>query len=485
MKQAIITVKDEVNCKITGLDLGTRKKLVNKLKYLIPHARYLPSVKLGRWDGKIAFFQLGGSTYINLLPIILPILDSDGYSVELNDLREYQTTFHFDEVTENSYQVINWPTKHTCADQPIQMRDYQVEAINAFLKNPQCLQEIATGSGKTLMTASLSERVEQYGRSIVIVPNKSLVVQTEEDYINMQLDVGVFYGDRKEYGKQHTVCTWQSLNSLLKQTKNQSADITIGEFLEGVVCVIVDECHGIKADALKGLLTGAMAHIPLRWGFTGTIPKEDFEFKALEVSIGSVINKISAYDLQNQGVLAKCHVNIVQLIDLVEHTNYQSELKYLLSDESRLDAMADLIRKANSSGNTLVLVDRISAGKELVERLDGSVFVSGATKGKDRQEHYDEVAGTDDKIIIATYGVAAVGINIPRIFNLVLIEPGKSFVRVIQSIGRGVRKAKDKDFVQIWDITSTCKFAKRHLGKRKSFYREAGYPFSIEKLDWK
>jgi superfamily II DNA or RNA helicase len=365
------------------------------------------------------------------------------------------------------------------------MRDYQVEAINAFLKNPQCLQEIATGSGKTLMTASLSERVEQYGRSIVIVPNKSLVVQTEEDYINMQLDVGVFYGDRKEYGKQHTVCTWQSLNSLLKQTKNQSADITIGEFLEGVVCVIVDECHGIKADALKGLLTGAMAHIPLRWGFTGTMPTEDFEFKALEVSIGSVINKISAYDLQNQGVLAKCHVNIVQLIDLVEHTNYQSELKYLLSDESRLDAMADLIRKANSSGNTLVLVDRISAGKELVERLDGSVFVSGATKGKDRQEHYDEVAGTDDKIIIATYGVAAVGINIPRIFNLVLIEPGKSFVRVIQSIGRGVRKAKDKDFVQIWDITSTCKFAKRHLGKRKSFYREAGYPFSIEKLDWK
>jgi len=337
----------------------------------------------------------------------------------------------------------------------------------------------------TLMTASLSERVEQYGRSIVIVPNKSLVVQTEEDYINMQLDVGVFYGDRKEYGKQHTVCTWQSLNSLLKQTKNQSTDITIGEFLEGVVCVIVDECHGIKADALKGLLTGAMAHIPLRWGFTGTMPKEDFEFKALEVSIGSVINKISAYDLQNQGVLAKCHVNIVQLIDLVEHTNYQSELKYLLSDESRLDAMADLIRKANSSGNTLVLVDRISAGKELVERLDGSVFVSGATKGKDRQEHYDEVAGTDDKIIIATYGVAAVGINIPRIFNLVLIEPGKSFVRVIQSIGRGVRKAKDKDFVQIWDITSTCKFAKRHLGKRKSFYREAGYPFSIEKLDWK
>jgi superfamily II DNA or RNA helicase len=85
---------------------------------------------------------------------------------------------------------------------------------------------------------------------------------------------------------------------------------------------------------------------------------------------------------------------------------------------------------------------------------------------------------------VATFGVAAVGINIPRIFNLVLLEPGKSFVRVIQSIGRGIRKAEDKDFVQIWDVTSTCKYAKRHLTERKKFYKEAKYPFTLEKTDW-
>jgi superfamily II DNA or RNA helicase len=147
--------------------------------------------------------------------------------------------------------------------------------------------------------------------------------------------------------------------------------------------------------------------------------------------------------------------------------------------------MAELIRRVNETGNTLVLVDRVAAGHALVERLgDRAVFVSGATKAKDRQDEYDEVADSVDKIIVATYGVAAVGINIPRIFNLVLIEPGKSFVRVIQSIGRGIRKAEDKDHVQIWDITSTCKFAKRHLTKRKQFYKEANYPFSAEKLEW-
>ena len=112
------------------------------------------------------------------------------------------------------------------------------------------------------------------------------------------------------------------------------------------------------------------------------------------------------------------------------------------------------------------------------------VFIQGETKLEDRKEQYDEIGSSDNKVIIATYGVASVGINIPRIFNLVLIEPGKSFVRVIQSIGRGIRKAKDKDFVQIWDITSSCKFAKRHLTHRKKFYKEANYPFTIEKLDW-
>jgi len=173
------------------------------------------------------------------------------------------------------------------------------------------------------------------------------------------------------------------------------------------------------------------------------------------------------------------------LQDHVEYSNYQSELKYLLEESGRLDTMAELIRKVNETGNTLVLVDRVAAGHELVNRLgDRAVFVSGATKGTTRKAEYAEVAESSDKIIVATYGVAAVGINIPRIFNLVLVEPGKSFVRVIQSIGRGIRKAEDKDHVEIWDLTSTCKFAKRHLTKRKAFYKEANYPFSQEKLEW-
>jgi superfamily II DNA or RNA helicase len=132
-----------------------------------------------------------------------------------------------------------------------------------------------------------------------------------------------------------------------------------------------------------------------------------------------------------------------------------------------------------------VLVNRIDSGKFIVNELPDSVFISGAVKTKDRKEEYDDVKTSTNKVIVATYGVAAVGINIPRIFNLVLLEPGKSFVRVIQSIGRGIRKADDKDHVMIWDITSTCKYAKRHLTARKKFYKDAKYPFTQEKIDWK
>ena len=482
MKNCKIIVKDEVNIKIEGLDLDVRKKLSNQFKYRIPYAIHMPAYKLGRWDGCVAFFQMGGSTYLNLLPEILPILEQYNYNIELEDRRQDFGELAFDRVDETTFAHKNWPAGHPVEGQPVVLRDYQIEVVNNFLENPQCLQEVATGAGKTLMTAALSSSVEKYGRSIVVVPNKSLVVQTEEDYVNLGLDVGVYFGDRKEVGKTHTICTWQSLNTMLKATKNGVAPVTIDAFLEDVICVIIDEVHQAKADALKSLLTGPMANVPIRWGLTGTVPKEKYEFASLHASLGEVVNHIAASELQDMGVLAQCHVNVLQTQDVNEYTNYQQEMQYLVTDDKRIEWMASKINEIKQSGNTLILVDRIAAGEKLQSLLPDSVFIKGDVKLKDRKEAYDEIQTGTNLVVIATYGVAAVGINIPRIFNLVLVEPGKSFVRVIQSIGRGIRKAKDKDFVQIWDITSSCKFSKRHLSKRKAYYKDANYPFKVNKI---
>ena len=483
MASCKIVIHDEVNCKVEGLDPEVRRRLVAKFKYEVPYARYLPAVRLGRWDGKVAYFQLSGTTYVNLLPDIIEWLTERNYNIDLDDQRSPAPQFDFEAVEENTFSHIKWPKGHPAEGQGIVLRDYQVEIINNFLANTQALQEVATGAGKTIMTAALSQKCEAYGRTLVIVPNKDLVRQTYADYVNLGLDVGVYFGDQKDYGKTHTICTWQSLNNIIK--KEKEIGFTIAEFIEDVVAVIVDEVHMAKADVLKALLTEHMGHIPIRWGLTGTIPKEQFEFVSLKVALGEVISSLSASELQDRGVLAQCHVNIVQTEEHSDFADYQKELKYLTTNQERLDYIAKLTSEIIKSGNTLILVDRIETGQELAARIPNSVFVNGDMKSENRKEHYDEVAGTMDKTIIATYGVAAVGINIPRIFNLVLIEPGKSFVRVIQSIGRGIRKAQDKDFVQIWDVTGNCKFAKRHLNKRKQFYKEANYPYTIEKVQYK
>ena len=140
MRTAKLIIRDEVNVKLEGLELDARRTLVNKFKYDVPYARYLPAVRLGRWDGKVSFFQLGGSTYVNLLPEIIPILEEYNYDIELEDLRDYRTTFEFETAREDTFADKTWPKGHPQAGQPIMMRDYQVEIINNFLNKKQCIK---------------------------------------------------------------------------------------------------------------------------------------------------------------------------------------------------------------------------------------------------------------------------------------------------------------------------------------------------------
>ena len=249
---------------------------------------------------------------------------------------------------------------------------------------------------------------------------------------------------------------------------------------------MVDEVHNAKADVLRDQLSGMFKHVPIRWGLTGTIPKDDHEAVACTCALGPVIGSLSSKELQDMGVLADLDISVLQMKDAPAGFNsYAQELKWLTTDETRLQHISSVIAQLSKNGNTLVLIDRIRTGEIFTEQNPDWVFVSGGMKVKDRQTEYDEISEMDNKVIVATYGVAAVGINIPRIFNLVMLEPGKSFVRVIQSIGRGIRKAEDKDYVNVVDITSDLKYSKRHLTKRKVFYKEQGFRHTITKVEYK
>lgn len=479
-----LTIHDEVNCTFEGISLVDRTYLFNKNKILNPTLRFTPSFKMGRFDGKTPYFFMNGKTYINLLGPILEYLESKKYDIELIDKRTYNRNFEFENIDKNFLSNKVWPVDHSLAGQPIILRDHQVDIINNFLNNPQGIVSAATASGKSLVTAVLSMKVEKYGRSIIIVPNKDLITQTEKYYLDLGMDVGVYYGDRKMFFHKHTICTWQSLEKLRQSSIDIGLDtpVTFEKFIQGVVAVINDEVHGVKADKLSSLLCKEFSHIPLRWGLTGTIPKDDYERVHLTIGIGEVIYKVATSDLQELGLISNCNVKVIQLIDTQVFASYTNELDYLVSEPKRLQFMADLIIEASNSGNVLVLVGRKKTGKELEKLIPNSIFLSGLTKSTERKEHYNEVAFSNDKVIIATAQLASVGLDIPRINHLFLIEPGKSFVKVVQGIGRSLRIASDKDYAQIWDICSTCKWSKGHLTKRKHFYKEQKFPFTIEKI---
>lgn len=334
----------------------------------------------------------------------------------------------------------------------------------------------------TITTATLSQLCEPYGKSMVIVPSKDLVIQTEADYRNVGLDVGVYYGDRKELDKTHTICTWQSLEALDKKTPDKMI-LSLAEMIDGVTTVIVDECHAAKAEVLAKLLTQNFNKCPIRWGLTGTVPKEPYAFQGILTSLGPVVNHVTAKDLQDKDILANLHISILQTNDILTFKDFHKEYDFLVTDQRRLEWLASKINEMTLAGNTLVLINRIETGETLLDLIPNSTFVNGKLNSKKRKAEYDEVGTSDDKVIIATYGVASTGINLPRIFNLVLFEPGKSFTRVIQSIGRGIRKAEDKDYVDVYDITSTCKYSKKHLTERKRYYKEAQYPFTVTKVN--
>ena len=408
----------------------------------------------------------------------------DGYSFECSTLHQVAIEDEFVEAKDLSVgdMIVSRSGELEVAD--VVFLEDPITCYDISVTEPHCYYD-AHGvlHHNTIITATLSKCTEGFGRSIVIVPNKSLVTQTYADYINCGLDVGMYFGDQKDVGKTHTICTWQSLMAIKKSFASGKSGMSMADFLEGVGTVIVDECHRISGNQLRDMLTRDMANIPIRWGLTGTVNKADHEYQALMISIGPVTNLVKASDLQDKGVLSNCHVNVMQLIDLPQFRDFQEEVAYLLSDRDRIHWIAEKVKEISKTGNTLILTDRVVTGELFQEFLDCK-FVQGSMKNKDRKAIYDEINEGENEIAVATYGVASTGISIANLHNVVLIEPGKSFTKVIQSIGRGLRKSKTKDFVNIWDVTSTCKYSKRHLTKRKAYYKEAGYAFSIKKEDW-
>lgn len=462
MKKCIITVRDEVFCYISGLEPQDQEFLERKFAIMVEGAFFQPLYKLGRWDGKIRFFDKTGKIYHRLLPDVLPYLEKWGYDIQLNDLRR-------------SLEIIDtridkdWFLNKPGMELKVELRPYQVEAVNSCLDATSGFILAATGSGKTLMIAALADVLAQHEkRTIVIVPSDDLVKQTVATFKLCKLDVGVYSGSSKDIYHMVVVATWQAL---------QNNPSVVKEFN----CVAVDEAHGVRARVVGELINVHAKDIGYRFGFTGTLPKPEIDLLTLKGSIGETLYSISAAELMKMGYLAQLEIEPVEITDDVEEDfpDYTSEKAFLAKSSDRLDFLADLIiSKAERYGNTLVLVNNIKQGQQLQKLIKDSVFLYGADDTDVRAEWYSMFETRDDLIVIATFGIASIGISINRIFCEVMVDAGKAFIRCIQSIGRGLRLGHDKERVHMVDVHSKLKWSKKHYRERVRYYKEAEYPVS-------
>lgn len=456
-----ISIKDEVHCTITGLSNPHNSFLYDKFGIFVEGHIFLPSVKLGRWDGKTRFFEKTGRTFIRILDEIIPHLVEMGYEIEIEDTRAIMKH----PKTRASKDMFS--DREGYGGKPIEVRPYQVDVINTLIDEGSGFAIAGTGAGKTLITAGLCEVYGRDGyRTITIVPSGDLIKQTLEAFIMCGMDAGEYSGDKKELNRQHVIATWQSLQNNPQVMKLFQV-------------VLVDEAHGSKATVVKELINTYGAHIAFRFGVTGTFPKPLIDKYSLKCSIGNILKTITTKWLIENGYLAEIEIELLQTQEDVNLPDYSAEKAYLSRAEDRLDHIAFMIQQdMKLFGNTLVLVNSIPFGRKLQKLIPGSVFLSGESDTDLRKDNYDEYENRDDVIVIATSGIASTGISIDRIFCLYLIDAGKSFIKAIQSLGRGLRKGRGKNKVWVKDISSCLKYSKKHLKDRIKWYTEAGYPFS-------
>lgn len=483
-KKVRIVLQDEINCLITGLHPKDTQYFIEQYSLFVEGYFFNPKYKLGVWDGKKKFFSEKGKTRIYLLDEIIPKIKALGYKIEIVDNRT-GTFVEVEPINETYFsQIINPKTQ-----QPYILREYQVEAINSLIKEGFGIVIAGTGAGKTIINATLVDLyAKKQLRSITIVPNISLIAQTVHTFELLGLDVGEYSGTKKDINHTHVVSTWQSLQN------NPS-------IISNFQVLVIDECHGAKANVISNLITEYGKNIVHRFGLTGTLPKQKADQLSVLSSIGPIRYEIAAHTLISSGWLAKPNITIIQLNDkkrleqiFAENNKssdgrkitYDSEIDFIQRDKLRLQWIADfIIEKASShKGNVLCLVNSIKYGKKLLKLIPNGKFLHGKDDQQIRQQVYDLFETNNDLLVIATVQIAGVGLSIDRIFNLIFIDGGKSFVRTIQTIGRGLRKGKDKDYVDVVDICGNLTYSTRHMRNRISYYNEAKYKYKRLIVDY-
>ena len=491
MTKVVIEKLDEVYVRVFS-EPSIEQELADFFTYEYPGAKFTPQYKARLWDGKVRLYdQLRKTLYVGLTQYVEQFCERNGYTLEgLDDIKPKQDVVTQEHV-EGFIKALNLPEK-------IEIRDYQIDAIQKALNDKRTLLLSPTGSGKSFIIYTVMRWLVAKGKKcILIVPTTSLVEQMYSDFEDYSSEnkYGVsrhcqklYSGFTKDFSKDVLITTWQSVYLQPKSWFKQF-DVIFG-----------DEAHSFKAKSLTTVME-KLDNIQYRIGTTGTLDNKKVHRLVLEGIFGPVHKVISTKSLIDTGRLAKLNITCVvfKYSDEIRKgrnkNTYQEEMDWIVSHYPRNKFIRNLA--VNSKGNTLVLFQYVEKhGKVLYDMIKDKVhdkrkvfFVYGGTDTSDRESIRHITEGEDDAIIIASYGTFSTGINIPSIENVVFASPSKSKIRNLQSIGRGLRKKDGKSGCNLFDLADDLHWKSwknhtlGHAAERYKTYAEEEFDIKLIEVD--
>jgi len=446
----------------------------------------MPQFRNRMWDGKIRLFSPhNGRIYVGLLPYIKEYCSKKSIEYIMEEGVENVRNVFRESVREFAESL-----RPKSRGKPIQFRDYQIDAIWHAIQSNRCLLLSPTASGKSLIIYTL---VRYYNlmklKTLILVPTTSLVEQMYSDFIDYGWEDKhihrVYAGMDKGSKKPVVISTWQSIYKLHRPYFAQYG------------CIIGDEAHLFKAKSLTDIMAKS-GEVRYRFGLTGTLDGTQTHRLVLEGLFGQVKKIISTKELIDRGTLAQLDIDCIVLkhteeeAKRVRYYTYAEEINYLVSHPKRNKFIENLCK--NIKGNTLLLFQLVEKHGVLlyneIKTLDRKVFfVYGGTTTETREKIRAITEKETNAIIVASYGTFSTGINIRAINNIVFASPSKSRIRVLQSIGRGLRQSDDKSRVKLFDVSdnitykSRPNFTYRHFTQRLNIYKEEQFNYDINRIN--
>ena len=484
--------KDDVTFKVECDNRGILKELSQFFTFSIPGARYMPAYRNKKWDGTIKLFNIHTQElYVGLYSYLKRFCDDRGYELE-----GYTQTKNKNKV--NKETIRSFVNKHLqpCAvGVDITAHEHQVDAIQHVINNNRCSLLSPTGSGKSLIIYTLTryylDNIPEDKKILIIVPTTSLVTQMYSDFTEYSEKNGwnveenchtVMAGkDKTHPTKRVIISTWQSIYKLDKK------------YFDNYGAVFGDECHMFKSKSLTAIMS-KLTNCPYRVGTTGTLDGTKVHRLVIEGLFGPVYKVTSTKKLISKKILSDFEIDCILLKYPKDFRNkykritYHEEMDVLLDCKKRNDFIADLT--ASLDGNTLVLFQYVQKhGIPLFESIQNRAsnrkvfFVYGNTPTEIREDVRKIVEEENNAIIVASYGTFSTGISIRKLHNIVFASPSKSRIRVLQSIGRQLRKSEYKEKARLYDISDDMRWKKyknhtyRHYEERLKIYDSENFSY--------